>query len=68
MVKKYYPEGYLQKCIYCKEDVLITQDKKMVALEIPYLNLYLHKECYLIIESTLLEYLKENLENYLKVK
>jgi hypothetical protein len=66
MTKKYHPEGYLQKCIVCKEDVLQSQDKKMIAIEKPYLNLYVHLLCYKEIENNLKEFMNENLEEFLK--
>jgi uncharacterized protein YmfQ (DUF2313 family) len=66
MTKKYHPEGFIQICIVCKKDVLKTDDKKMIGLEIPYVNLYIHKECYNEIKDTLEEFMKENLECYLR--
>lgn len=66
MTKRNKPEGYIQKCIVCKEDVLQTDNKFMIALESPYLNLYVHLPCYNEIVNNLEEYLKENLESYLK--
>ena len=66
MTKKLHPEGYLQKCIVCKEDVLISDEKKMIGIEKPYVNIYVHLSCYKEIESNLEEYLKENLGEYLR--
>jgi hypothetical protein len=66
MTKKYHPEGYIQKCIVCKEDVYQTDDKKMIAIESPYLNLYVHLLCYKEIENNLKEFMTNNLAIYLK--
>jgi hypothetical protein len=66
MTKKYCPEGYIQKCIVCKEDVLETDKKFMVALESPYVNLYVHLLCYKEIENNLKEFMANNLVIYLK--
>jgi hypothetical protein len=33
-------------CIVCKEEVLGTDDKTMLGIDKPYINLWLHKACY----------------------
>lgn len=65
-MKNKLPEGVIRDCIVCGEYVMVTDDKFMIALEQPYLNLYVHKHCYNEIEGNLDGFLSENLEKYLK--
>jgi len=50
-------------CIVCKKEVLEEQPKYMIALEKPYINLYVHRECKNLVT---LEFLQENLLEYIK--
>jgi len=52
-------------CIYCKKEIKKGDDKFMLGLEKPYINLPLHRGCYKKIKNNLLEFLNENLEDYL---
>lgn len=54
-------------CIGCWETVTNEDEIYQVGLEIPYMNLYLHRACYRKIQNNILEYLKENLEKYIKI-
>jgi len=65
-MKNKLPEGFIQKCIVCKEDVMETEGKFMIAIESPYINLYVHRNCWYEIEDTLKEFMEKNLEEYLK--
>lgn len=51
-------------CIFCNQEV--TEDKFMLAIERPYLNLYVHKACYKNSMDSIQQFLEENLEKYLK--
>lgn len=53
-------------CPVCDE--VILDDKFMFSLEKPYMNVYLHKNCYLKIRDNLLAYLTvpENIDKFMK--
>jgi len=56
------------KC-YCegkKEKVGI--DHFMYAIEIPYMNLFFHRDCYRLVKSVVEEFVKENEKNMLKYR
>jgi len=38
----------------------------MLGIEVPYMNFYVHRECYKRNESNLKEFLEENLAKYLE--
>lgn len=56
---------YSMVCIVCNNTVLSSDAKFMLALDIPYLNLYLHKSCYKKIQNHINEFLSENLQNFM---
>jgi hypothetical protein len=49
-------------CFVCDKEILDSEDSYMVAIEIPYGNLFMHRNEYKQIESTLSEYLTERIE------
>lgn len=49
----------MKMCPICEKDIQKTDDKFMVALDKPYLNVFFHRECYLLIESDLLNMLEK---------
>jgi hypothetical protein len=49
-------------CIVCKEEVLKTDDKFYLGLDKPYVNLPLHRKCWLSIKDKLNYFLPENEE------
>jgi len=59
VIKKYKP------CIVCKKEILDIDSKFMIALEVPYLNLYVHRSCWMEIRNNLDEFMSDNLERYL---
>ena len=63
MPKKEYKKNTI--CIYCKKKVYKEDKKYMVGLEKPYINLFLHMDCYKKIKDNLLEFLENNLEDYI---
>ena len=52
------------KCIFCNEET--TNLDFMLGIEVPYMNFYVHRECYKRNESNLKEFLEENLAKYLE--
>ena len=48
-------------CFACEKEILETDKKQMVGLDVPYTNLWFHKDCYLHI-SDLNLYLPENIK------
>lgn len=55
------------KCIYCGEEANLadTLNVYMMSIDSPYLNLYVHLECYRAIQNYgELKFLQENLEKY----
>jgi hypothetical protein len=51
-------------CILCEEQILKEQDKMMVGLDIPYINIWFHRICYREISSFLNEFLQKNFEKW----
>lgn len=49
-------------CLVCKKEVLKDQDKFMVGLDIPYVNLWFHRECYRQIENDINNFVLQNIE------
>lgn len=51
-------------CPVCKEELLPTDKKFMIPVEVPYLNLYVHRVCWNSVrynlKEFLLRYLQEN--------
>jgi hypothetical protein len=33
-------------CFYCKNDIKDAEEKFMLAIEVPYVNLWFHRSCY----------------------
>jgi len=60
-------EKIYSKCIVCDIQLEQEDDKFMVALEVPYMNLFLHKDCYNKIKDILLDFLIKNLEKYINI-
>ena len=54
-------------CFYCNEEILPEQSRFLLGIEIPYANVWLHREHYKLIEPILREYLTENYDRLLKV-
>ena len=52
----------MYKCFVCDNMILPEDSKIMFPLEKPYLNLYIHKSCFLSIKDNLYEYLPKNIE------
>jgi len=52
-----------KKCIKCWEVILPEEKKTIIPLDIPYVNLWVHKGCLLEIEN-LLEFLQKNYEKW----
>ena len=52
-------------CIYCKKEIKNEDKKFILGIEKPYMNLKLHRDCYLKIRDNLVEFLEKNLEDYL---
>lgn len=50
------------KCFYCGKEIDIEKDRYIIkAYDIPYVNLYFHKDtCYKEIKERLIEYIDEN--------
>ena len=50
------------KCFYCDKEINIEKDRYIIkAYDIPYVNLYFHKDtCYREIKDRLIEYINEN--------
>jgi hypothetical protein len=50
------------KCFYCDKEINIEKDRYIIkAYDIPYVNLYFHKDtCYREIKDRLIEYIDEN--------
>lgn len=53
-------------CILCKKEILLEDLKYMIALEKPYLNLIVHRDCYNSCDN-LKEFLSNSLEEYLNL-
>jgi len=53
-------------CILCEKEVLPSDKIYWVALEFPYMNLIVHRQCYNACED-IDSFIKEHLENYLKL-
>ena len=59
------------KCFYCSKSIVIADNYFMFPLEVPYGNLFFHKECFSIanVNGNIVQYLNQNpqmLYNYLK--
>jgi len=54
----------MKKCFYCDEEIKEPDEKyMMIAVEIPYINLFFHKDsCYLKIKDNLNTYIRKNSE------
>lgn len=48
-------------CLHCNEPILDSQ-KKMLAFDVPYKNVYLHSDCLKAILPELEQYIRENAE------
>ncbi len=55
-------------CFYCSKEIQIEDKKRMVPVEIPYINLWFHKDCYDVIKSTEVIYLSQNVQMILDYK
>lgn len=53
-------------CIVCDTVADPTQPRYMLGLEQPYVNLFFHRECWEQIKENYVEFLNENLPEYLK--
>jgi len=49
-------------CLLCESNILKDQDKFMIALDIPYINLYMHMGCYRQIQEDLNNFLLQHIE------
>ncbi len=47
-------------CFYCEKIIKEKEPIFMYAIDIPYVNLWFHKECYDIIENTTGDYILSN--------
>jgi hypothetical protein len=65
-MKNRLSEGVLNHCPVCKKYVMVVEEKMMVAVESPYLNIYFHIDCYNQVKDTLKEFMEKNLDEYLK--
>lgn len=54
-------------CIKCKKETLDGEKVFWLGLEVPYVNLIMHRDCYNEIKDDILPFLQENLEEYLKM-
>lgn len=50
----------MMKCLICNTEVKTTDDKFMLAFEVPYINLFLHRCCYNSVKSNIIEWAEEN--------
>ena len=55
-----------QICILCEKEILSSDIVYWIALEVPYMNLIVHRQCYNTCDSVD-DFIKEHLENYLKL-
>jgi hypothetical protein len=59
-LKKTFPgQVHNQTCPKCKKEILSEDIKFMLPLEIPYMNIYFHRDCYLEIEDNIEEFIQE---------
>lgn len=58
-------ETIYKPCPVCNEELLADQKKFMIPVEVPYLNIFVHRECWRIIKDDLLNFLTKNIEKYL---
>jgi len=49
-------------CIICKEKVEKDQKKFMLALDIPYINLWLHRDCFWFNKENINQILIDNID------
>jgi hypothetical protein len=50
-------------CLHCDNEILETDSKQMVGLDVPYLNIWFHRGCYnLFVKSEINEYLRNNVQ------
>lgn len=54
-------------CVFCSEPILESDSKFMLAIEKPYMNLYVHLICWNSNKNNLVEFLSAHLEEYLKI-
>jgi hypothetical protein len=50
-------------CPICELEISPTEDKFMVGVEVPYLNFYVHRSCWIKIKDDLKRVLEEILKN-----
>lgn len=54
----------MMNCIVCEEELLKEQERIMVGVDIPYVNVWFHRPCYRQIKDELNEFLQKNLEKW----
>ena len=59
-------QNLLNYCPLCDEPVLKGTEKIMIPLEVPYLNFYMHKDCYNAIYGEFTEFLMKNIDKILE--
>jgi hypothetical protein len=48
-------------CFHCAKEILETDKKHMIGLDVPYINIFFHTSCYnLNVSSNINEYLSNN--------
>ena len=55
----------MSKCPVCENEILADDDKWMLATEVPYLNMFLHKHCWNKVKDNLQLYIQKIVEKYL---
>lgn len=49
-------------CPLCKNEILVGEDKFMLAHDFPYFNVYMHQSCYRTIKMQHSEWILENID------
>ena len=47
-------------CFYCEKSIKEKEPMNMYAIDLPYMNLWFHRECYNLIEDTTGDYILSN--------
>lgn len=57
----------MNKCPVCNKEILPEETKYMVGLEVPYINIFFHLDCYKTI-TDMTEFLNKNIISILESK
>lgn len=49
-------------CFHCEKEIELVDKKRMVPIEVPYRNLWFHRDCYNLIKEKEELYLTQNAE------